>query len=101
VSHRYVVIYHDPDFEPLEGPGAVWYDADQHQIAQAFAMRVSHREKRRVRVQKIEMGVCGCGPASVTDGVVTIFSDAWGECHSAGGPDCACGCHELEGMLSG
>jgi len=102
VSHRLLVIQHRPELmtPEIDGPSAVWYDADQHDAAMSFAVRVSRVEQRHVRVQTVEMGVCGCGPPSVTDGDVTIWADAWGECMSAAGPDCGCICHWLEGVAA-
>ena len=98
---RYVVISHRQELihPDCPGPSAVWYDSDQYFAARAFASTVAFKELRRVHVQKIDMGVCGCGPASVTDGTVTIFAEAWGDCMGAGGPDCGCDCHELESMF--
>jgi len=94
MRRRFFVVQHSQELmfkfmrepPPPLGPRVVWFDA--YMPALGFAASVSHLERRRARVQRADVGACGCGPPSVTDGEVTVLAADWGHA-----PDCGCECH--------
>lgn len=92
---RYAVIFIERDGHQH----ANWFDAGQLPRAEAFAEKHAPVSGQWGGVIEVETGQCGCGPPRIAKGGVEVESADWGECLLAAGPDCACDCHALEGLL--